>query len=290
MKVSELLKKEKPTLSFEFFPPKNADQEAQMFSALSQLAGFKPDFVSVTYGAMGSNRENAFFWVSEIKKKFGIEPVAHLTCVASSKNEIARYLEDLKTKRVENILALRGDPPQGIKDFVPPADGFRFAKELIAFIREKQPQMCVGAAGFPEGHIMVPDPATNIAYLKQKIDAGAEYVISQLFFDDRLFFDFTECCRKAGINVPIIPGLMPITSYKQIKKMTETCGATIPKGLLAELEKHQDEAKAILQIGAEQTLRQAEELLKNKVKGLHFFVMNQAEPVAGILGKLQIRN
>ncbi|MFA4967057.1 MAG: methylenetetrahydrofolate reductase [NAD(P)H] [Candidatus Margulisiibacteriota bacterium] len=288
MKVTELLKKEKPCLSFEFFPPKNPEQEEQLFKTLTDLKKFNPDFVSVTYGAMGSNRERSFFWVSEIKNRFGIEPVAHLTCVAASKNEIEKYLDELEGLGVQNILALRGDPPEGQKDFIPPADGFKFAKELISFIGKNKPGMCVGAAGFPEGHITVPDLQKDVEYLKQKIDSGAEYIITQLFFDNKYFFDFVDRCRKAGINVPIIPGLMPIIGNKQIKRITEMCGATIPKELHEKLDRFQDDHAAIKKIGAEQTLKQAEDLLKNKVSGLHFFVMNQSEPISGILKQLRI--
>ncbi len=289
MKVIELLNKGKPTLSFEFFPPKNTDQETQLFSALSALKQFNPNFVSVTYGAMGTNRERSFFWVKEIKERFKIEPVAHLTCVAASKPEIADYLDELERMGVQNILALRGDPPGGGGDFIPPKDGFKFAKDLISFIKSSKPGICVGAAGFPEGHISAPGIEKDIVYLKQKIDAGAEYVISQLFFNNMFFFDFVGRCRNAGINVPIIPGLMPITSFNQIKRMTETCGATIPRALMNELEKLQNDPAAIKKIGAEQTLKQAEELLKSKVSGLHFFVMNQSEPISGILNQLRMK-
>ncbi len=268
MKVTEAFKKGKPTLSFEFFPPKSRDQEKKLFEVIAQLKKFDPDFVSVTYGAMGTTREKTFFWVNEIKSKYGLEPVAHLTCVAATRDDIARQLEELGKMGIENILALRGDPPEGQKDFVPPENGFKFAKELIGFIKARKPGVCLGAAGFPEGHPGAPNLAADTDYLKQKTDAGAEYVITQLFFDNRYYFDFVERCGKAGIKVPIIPGLMPITSLKQIKRITEVCGATIPGDL---------------KIGAEQTVAQARELLKSGAPGLHFFVMNQAEPISTIL-------
>lgn len=281
MKVTEAFQKSAPALSFEFFPPKTPEQERHLFEVIGKLKVFRPDFVSVTYGAMGKTREKTFFWVKEIKNKFGLEPVAHLTCVAAARDDIARQIDELAGMGIENILALRGDPPEGTTDFAPPADGFNYAKDLISFIKQHKPGFCLGAAGFPEGR-------QEIAHLQQKVAAGADYIITQLFFDNQLYFDFVASCRAAGITVPIIPGLMPITSYHQIKKMTTMCGATIPKNLLESLEARQDDPKAIAELGAEQTVCQARQLLAADVPGLHFFVMNQAEPIASILKELSL--
>ncbi|MBN3032916.1 MAG: methylenetetrahydrofolate reductase [NAD(P)H] [Candidatus Saganbacteria bacterium] len=289
MKVTEAFNKKSPALSFEFFPPKTPEQEKHLFEVIGKLNAFRPDFVSVTYGAMGKTREKTFFWVKEIKNRFGLEPVAHLTCVAATRDDIAQQIAELEKLGVENILALRGDPPEGAADFTPPRNGFRLAKELIAFIKEKKPRFCVGAAGFPEGHPNAPGPAADVEYLKQKMAAGAEYVITQLFFDNRHYFDFVGRCEKAGIKAPIIPGLMPITGYHQIKRMTEVCSAKIPEILLKELESHKDDLKAIKQIGTEQAVCQARQLLAAGVPGLHFFVMNQAEPIATILKQLEFQ-
>ena len=283
MKVTEAFQKPSPALSFEFFPPKTPEQERLLFEVIGKLKAFRPDFVSVTYGAMGKTREKTFFWVKEIKDKFGIEPVAHLTCVAATKDDIARQIDELAKMGVENILALRGDPPEGTRDFAPPADGFKYAKELIGFIKNKKPGICLGAAGFPESR-------QSIDHLKQKVAAGAEYIITQLFFDNKFYFDFVARCRQAGITVPILPGLMPITSYHQIKKMTEVCGASIPPELLASLEARRDDPQAIIDLGAEQTACQARQLLAADVPGLHFFVMNQAEPISAILKQLGLKN
>jgi methylenetetrahydrofolate reductase (NADPH) len=279
MKVTEAFKKAAPTLSFEFSPPKTPEQEKHLFEVIGKLKTFRPDFVSVTYGAMGTTRAKTFAAVKEIKMNFGLEPVAHLTCVAATQDDIARQIEELEQIGVQNILALRGDPPEGRKDFLPPEGGFKFAKELIAFIKARQPGFCLGAAGFPE--------APQTAYLKQKIDAGAEYIITQLFFDNKFYFDYVAQCRAAGINVPIIPGLMPITNYHQIKKMTQVCGATIPQDLLASLEAKQDDTQAISELGTERAVCQARQLLAVGAPGLHFFVMNQAEPISTILKELQ---
>jgi len=277
MKITEAFAKGSPTLSFEFFPPKTPKQEAQLFEVIGRLKKFNPDFVSVTYGAMGTTRAKTFFWANEIKAKYGIEPVAHLTCVAATRNDIGEQLDELEKMGVKNILALRGDPPEGQAEFI---SDFKLARELIAFIKDRKPSFCLGCAGFPEGHPRAASLEQDIEFLRQKIDAGAEYVITQLFFDNRYFFDFVERCRKAKINVPVIPGLMPITNLNQIKKFTEVCGATVPGKLLESLEKHPaDTAK----IGAEQALAQTRELIKAGVPGLHFFVMNQAEPISSIL-------
>lgn len=205
MKVTEAFSKGSPTLSFEFFPPKTPGQEKQLFEVIAQLKKFNPDFVSITYGAMGTTREKSFFWVNEIKTKYKIEPVAHLTCVAATRDAIARQLEELEKMGIENILALRGDPPEGQAGFIPPTNGFKLAKELISFIKERKPSFCVGCAGFPEGHPSAPSLATDTDYLKQKIDAGAEYVITQLFFDNRYYFDFVENMRKSRDQSPDHP-------------------------------------------------------------------------------------
>jgi len=286
MKVTEAFKRGTPTLSFEFFPPRTKEQEDNLFAVIAELKKFNPDFVSVTYGAMGTTREKTFFWVNEIKHKYQIEPIAHLTCVAATCDDISRQLDQLEAIEIENILALRGDPPEGQREFVPPKDGFGFAKELISFIKKRKPAFCLGAAGFPEGHPKAPSLEADTEYLKQKVEAGAEYVISQLFFDNRYYFEYLERTGKAGIKVPIIPGIMPVTSLKQIKRMTEVCGATIPAHLLQQLEKFEDDKEAIKKIGAEQAISQCQELLKAKVPGLHFFVMNQAEPISRVLSQL----
>lgn len=281
VKVIEKLNKGKPTLSFEFFPPKTPEQEAHLYEVLGQLQQFRPDFTSVTYGALGTTSGKTFRWVAEIKNKFKIEPVAHLTCVAATRESILAQLNELEGMGVENILALRGDPPEGQPDFTPPPNGFRYAKELVAFIKKHQPGFCLGVAGFPEGHPQSPSLAKDTEYLREKITAGGEYVITQLFFDNRHYFGFVERCRKAGINVPIIPGIMPIISLKQVKKMTKVCGATIPADLLAKLEKNE-------KIGIEYAITQCRELLERGVPGIHFFVMNQSGPISQILDQLKI--
>lgn len=276
-------------MSFEFFPPKDEQQERHLYQVLAQLKEFKPDFTSVTYGALGATREKTFRWVKEIKDKFQIEPVAHLTCIAATQESILKQLEELEGMGVENILALRGDPPEVQTDFVPPAGGFHYAKELIAFIKKHKPGFCLGVAGFPEGHPKSPSLAKDTDYLKEKIGAGGEYVITQLFFDNQHYFNFKERCLQAGIKVPLIPGVMPIVSLKQIRKMTEICGATIPPGLLNELEMVKNDKKAIEKLGVDYAISQCRDLLKRGVPGIHFFVMNQAGPISKILQQLSLK-
>lgn len=288
MKVIDLFKSGKQTLSFEFFPPKTPSQEENLFKVIGELKNFNPDFVSITYGAMGTTGEKTFYWAKKIKNEFGLEPVAHLTCVAATKEGIRRQLDELAQMGVSNILALRGDPPEGQNEFVPPADGFKYAKELVAFIKGHHPEFCVGVAGFPEGHISTKDLSVDIKHLKEKIDAGAEYIITQLFFDNKYYFDFVSECGKAGINVPIVPGIMPITSLKQLKKMTSICGATIPEGLLYKLEQNAENPDIIEQLGIEHAVLQCKELFGSKAAGAHFFVMNQSGTISKILKDIKI--
>jgi methylenetetrahydrofolate reductase (NADPH) len=286
MKVSEALGKGKPTLSFEFFPPKTPEQELRLFAILEQLKLFNPDFVSVTYGALGSTRERTFKWVKDIKEKFSIPPVAHLTCIAADKKSIAAQIEEFDSIDINNILALRGDVPADTPDFTPPHDGFFHARDLVAFIKKIKPLFCVGVAGHPEGHCEASSLERDTVFLKEKIEAGADYVITQLFFDNRYYFDFVDHCNKVGIKVPIIPGIMPITSLHQIKKITGMCGATIPSKLLEQLEKHEADKDAVAKIGEEHAILQCQELIEAEVPGLHFFVMNQSEPISKILKQL----
>ncbi len=289
MKVIEKFKKDNPTVSFEFFPPKTAEQEANLFKVVAELKQLNPDFASVTYGALGSTREKTFLWAEKIKKEFNIEPIAHLTCIAATRDSILSQLDELASMDVSNILALRGDPPENVPNFQSPKNGFAFAKDLMAFIKQNRPEFCMGVAGFPEGHPKVADKDLDIKYLKEKIDQGGEYIITQLFFDNKYYFDFVERCRNANIIVPIIPGIMPITSLKQIKKMTSVCGATIPKHLLDVLEKHSESTTDLEKIGLEHAVLQCRELLDSKIPGIHFFVMNQSRAIASIFRQLRFR-
>ncbi|MFH1825965.1 MAG: methylenetetrahydrofolate reductase [NAD(P)H] [bacterium] len=287
MKVIEALQSDKPALSFEFFPPKTKEGEESLLLVVKELKKFNPDFVSVTYGALGSTRAKTFWWASEIKNKYGIEPVAHLTCVAADQNGMLEQVQELEKLGIENILALRGDPPAGKNKFSAPANGFSYARELVTLINRHSSNICLGVAGYPEGHSEAPSLGQDIEHLKEKVESGAEFIITQLFFDNCFFFDFKNRCDNAGIRVPIIPGIMPITSVKQLKKMTEMAGASIPDKLMDKLHKHEADPNSIVQIGVEQAIIQCQDLLEAEVPGIHFFVMNQSGPISRILTELK---
>ncbi len=286
MKVIDLLNSGKQTLSFEFFPPKTPEQEEHLFTVVNQLKAFSPDYVAVTYGALGTNQQKSFHWVEKMKNEFKIEPVAHLTCVGDNTEGIRKKIAELTEGGVENILALRGDPPEGLENFSPVHNGFMYASDLVALIKNEQPKICVGVAGYPEKHPEAKSLDEDIMSLKAKVDAGADYVVTQLFFDNQKYFVFVDQCRKMGIKVPIVPGIMPITSFKSIFRMTQTCGASIPQDLLNKLEKHKDEPSVIQAIGVEQAVKQCLELRQEKVPGLHFFVLNQATIITQILNRM----
>lgn len=286
MKVIDALKDNKQTISFEFFPPKSEEQEKKLFEVIEKLKQLNPNFVSITCGALGTTKDKTIFWVKKIKQDFGLEPVAHLTCVAETRDSLEKYINELYSLGVRNILALRGDPPDGHQKFIPPVKGFRYASQLVEFIKQKQPDFCVGVAGYPEKHRESESVEKDLDYLKQKINAGAEYIISQLFFEPNMFFAFLERCEKSGINVPILPGIMIITSLKQITKLTQMCGASIPKELMERLNQHQDDPEAIKQIGIDEAVKLCKKLKERNIPGLHFFVMNQSEAITSVLQRL----
>ena len=286
MKVSELLKKKK-TLSFEFFPPKTPESEVSLFQTIGELKSLNPDFVSVTYGAMGTTRDKTFDWVAKIKRDFGIEPVSHLTCISATKDSIIHQIETLKTIGISNILGLRGDIPAGVdpKEIL---SHFEYAKDLISFIKSKDPSFCLGAAAYPEGHISNNHPLLEAKYLKIKEESGAEYAVTQLFFQNENFFKFLSLSKNEGVTIPIVPGIMIITSFGQIKRISETCGSNIPIKLLAKLEEHKTDNKAVYEIGVEFAIEQVQGLLDQGVDGLHFFVMNRANAVKDVLAESTI--
>lgn len=274
MKVIDAIKKDALTLSFEFFPPKTFEDEIELLEVIAQLKQLKPNYVSVTYGALGNTRAGSFDLVVKIKKDFQIEPVAHLTCVAAMQDKIKEQLDELEKNGIENILALRGDRPgEGMGIGNGKVEDFKYAVDLVAFIKKQNPEFCIGVAGYPEKHPEAKDFEEDIKHLKEKVDAGANYIVTQMFFDNQYYFNFVEHCRKAGIKVPIIPGIMPVTNSKQIEKIVEISGVKIPPNFT---------------LGAESTIKQCKELLAAKVKGLHFFVLNRAEPISSILHELKI--
>lgn len=282
MKIRDILSAGKRSLSFEFFPPKTEQGVESLFRAVDQLTAFQPDFVSVTYGAGGNTRDTTVRVVSRIGAETELLPLCHVTCVAQTKEEIHNVLVQLENERIDNVLALRGDPPQGEDRFVPPEGGFDYSSDLVAHVRENFDFGIAGAC-FPEGHPDSPDLETDIVHLKRKVDAGTDFLITQLFFDNADFFSFMERVERMGIQVPIIAGILPILSAPQIRRFTALCGARIPDALDAKLEKYAEDDEAVQQIGIEHASRQVEELWRNGVAGIHFYCLNKSHSVSRIL-------
>ena len=274
--------------SCEFFPPKSPEEEEVFNSTLKTLMGWGPSFVSVTYGAGGSTHHQSLEMVAKLNRELEIPVVAHLTCAYASREEMGEVLQELKQKGIRNLLALRGDPPQGSDTFSPPPGGFRYAAELVSFIKELYPQWCIGVAGYPEGHPESPSLEEDLLHLKEKVDAGADFVVTQLFFDNSFFFDFLERCKALGIKVPIIPGILPITSLKQVLRFTSLCGASIPEKLLSSLEEAESKegAQGVRRVGIEYAIGQCQELVDKGVELIHFYTLNRSPATVEILEKI----
>jgi len=281
-----LLARRGPLFSFEFFPPRTPEGEEALFRTMEELKAFRPAFVSITYGAMGSTRERSVAWARRILD-LGLTPLAHLTVAGQSREEVAGALHRFVESGVENVLALRGDPPQGERVFRPHPQGFRHASELVALIRERYGEaLSVGGAAYPEGHPESESLEADLRYFKAKVEAGLDFAITQLFFHNAHYFGFLERARRLGIAIPILPGIMPITSYPQLRRFTEVCGASIPGPLLSRLERHQDDPQAILEIGVEHAARQVAELLEAGVEGVHFYTLNKSPATRMVLERL----
>ena len=287
MFIRELLKQKHFTLSFEFFPPKREGNLESLFATIKELSDFKPDFISVTYGAGGSTREKSLEIASRVKKEIRMEVLAHLTCVQSTKDDIARILEAFKTENIENILALRGDPPADAEKFIPPEGGFRYASDLVKFIKGMD-FFSIGVAGSPEGHIEAPSLEEDIKNLKRKVDAGADFIITQLFFDNSHFYRFRDRTLALGIKIPLLPGIFPILNYKQVERIAGLCGASIPSKLADKIEKVRDKSEEVEKYGIEYATLQTEDLIRNDVAGIHIYSMNRSGPVQRILKDLTL--
>ena len=264
MHIRELLALGRPTFSFEFFPPKTDDAARQLEATIAELRDLKPSFVSVTYGAGGSTRERTIEVVTRVKRETGIEAMAHLTCSGATREEIGGVLDRLVAAGVQNVLALRGDPPKGQTAFTAVDGGFQYASELVRFIRDRHDStVSLGGAGYPEKHPESGNPAVDLANLKRKVDEGLDFVITQLFFDNRRYFEFVERARQIGIRVPILAGIMPITNAAQVERFTVSCGAVLPFELAAELDRRRHEAQAVLELGVAHATAQCIDLLQN---------------------------
>jgi methylenetetrahydrofolate reductase (NADPH) len=284
MSFTDIFNTNKKVLSFEFFPPKEEINLEDTKSLIAKLAKLNPDFMTVTYGAGGGTREFTKALTSYINNDLKIKSTAHLTCVGHSKDEVEKMLNDLKSQGVSQVLALRGDPPKG-ETFTPHPNGFSSSVELVEYIKNRK-DFSIAVAGYPEKHLEASSMQADIDYLKLKIDSGAEIVITQLFFDSKLFLDFVELCRKNNINVPIVPGLMPIRNVEQVKRFTSMCGASIPTDVLGKLENYQNDAEAVKKYGVELATNIAEELLKNNAPGIHLFTLNKSLQVQQIAQNL----
>ena len=285
MKIIDVLKQDKPAFSFEFFPPKDNDGFDKLFETIDNLKPLNPAFVSVTYGAGGSTRSKTIDLVGRIKKEIRLESMAHLTCVGHNSDEILNVLESIKKQNVENVLALRGDPPAGEINFTKPNNGFGYAVELVQFICERF-SFCIGVAGYPEGHPESSNREEDLFHLKKKVLAGASFIVTQLFFDNKYYFDFVASLRKIGVDVPVIPGIMPIVNLKQIKRFTKMCGATIPHDLMVRLEAVQDDPESVCQIGIDHAANQCRKLLMQGAPGIHFYTLNRSRATLSVLEHL----
>ena len=286
MKIADKLAQSGHSFSFEFFPPKDDKSAEALLRAVERLRSLEPAYVSVTWGAGGSTHRKTLDVVQMAKSRFGLESMAHLTCVGASKANIDAVLDDIDARGIENVLALRGDPPQGDASFTPHPDGLAHADELVARIRSRW-GFSIGVAGYPEGHIESPSLEADLDHLKRKIDAGADFIVTQLFFDNDAFFRFVERVRAAGIEAPVLPGIMPITNVGQIKRFTELCGASIPQRLLDRIEPIAGDREAVIAAGIDYSTQQCRELLEQGAKGVHFYTLNLSRSTKTILENLR---
>ena len=290
MHISNVLRDHNPAISFEFFPPKTAKSSEELFTTISALMPLKPAYVSVTYGAGGSTRERTHDLVVKLRRETDLTIVSHLTCVGSGREEIQQILAKYLDNGIHNIMALRGDPPQGKTVMDMPEGGFPYAYDLVRFIKERFPMMGIGVAGFPEGHPATPNRLAEMDHLKRKIDAGADYICTQLFFDNRDFYDFCERCEVVGIKVPIIAGIMPITSRKGMARMSELAlGARFPAKLLRAMERAESDVSAE-HVGIHWATEQVRDLIDHKVKGIHFYTLNKSKATLKIYESLGIHS
>ena len=286
MRIGEIYRQGRCGVSIEIFPPKTPDGDEGLLRTLGRLAPYRPAFISCTYGAGGTTRTRTIDWCVEIQKRFGLTATAHFTCVEATRDQMEAWLDQATQSGIGNIMALRGDPPDGRKTFEPVPGGFRYANELVAFLRQRHPEIGIGVAGYPEKHQEAPDPQADLEHLKLKVEAGADAVFTQLFYENRSFFDFRDRYRKLGIQVPLIPGIMPITEFARIQRITSLCGAKMPVDLAARLEAVRDDTQAQFEIGVEHAVNQCRELVEAGVPGIHFYVLNRSKACEIILDAL----
>jgi len=286
MRIDGILAERRPVFSFEFFPPKTSEGLSNLRETLAVLSNDAPDFVSVTYGALGSTRDTTIDIVKWIKQDLGIEAMAHFTCVGATKEELRATLDEIETAGVENVLALRGDPPGGQDEWVQTEGGLLYSTELIELLNEHY-GFAVGAAAFPEVHPQAASAESDIEFLKAKQDAGASFLITQLFYDNEFYFDFVARAREAGVTVPIIPGVMPVTNLRNIRRITELCKSEIPEPFERQLEAREDDPQALQDLGVAYATLQCVDLLSRGAPGIHFYTLNRSPATRAILAALR---
>lgn len=287
-KISDIFRNSsEPVFSFEFFPPKNEEGEEKLFNTIESLKELNPGFVSVTYGAGGSTREKTRHWVRTIQDDHNLIAMAHYTCVGHGKEEIRSMLQDLYDDGIRNIMALRGDPPKGETAFTPPPDGFAHANELITYIKSTGLDFSLGGAAYPEVHQEAISAEDDLNNAVRKVEDGAEFLVTQLFFDNQAFFNFRDRLEKAGVTVPLVAGIMPITNYSQIAKFISMAGCKIPEKITKALEACGDNKEKLLEVSMKQSVDQCRELLENGVPGIHFYTLNQSKATMNILRALK---
>ena len=285
MKITKVFEKKEKTFSFEIFPPKTPEGDIKLIhETLKEFSLLKPDFVSCTYGAAGGNKDKTLALVEHIQKAYDIPSMAHLSCITHTKDEIHEIVKKIKAKGIQNILALRGDPPRDNPDMVPGIDNYKHSSELVTFLKQEyKDDFCLGVAGFPEMHPLSETKEIDIKYLKHKIDCGADFIITQLFFDNRIYFDYVKAVRSAGITKRIIPGILPITSYDGLIKFCNTCGATIPEKIHKIFAPIKDNPEQVVKAGISFAVEQCLELIKNGAPGIHFYTLNKIHPIKEIV-------
>jgi methylenetetrahydrofolate reductase (NADPH) len=287
MRIDEILDSTHPVFSVEFFPPKTEEGREALFETVEVLRELGPHYFSVTYGAGGATREGTLETTRAIRDEYGVEAMAHLSCVGETAESLRELIDRIADAGIENILALRGDPPRGQTDFVQPEGGLGSAAELTGLISEAHPEIAIGGACFPEVHPEAPNLEADIAYLKTKVENGATFLITQLFFDNRSYFDFVPAARAAGIDVPIVPGIMPMTGFKQIARICELCDAKIPDPLGDAMEAAGGDERVEFELGVAYAAQQCAELLRAGVPGIHFYALNRWPATRAILAALQ---
>jgi methylenetetrahydrofolate reductase (NADPH) len=285
--ITELLNSERPLLSVEFFPPKNDEGGQQLLKAAEALKPYRPDFVSITYGAGGTTRERTFHYAKILREDFGWLVMPHLTCVGSTCDELLEIVGKYHADGIRNIMALRGDPPKGETEFVPYPDGLRYASDLIALIRKNFPDICLGAGAYPEKHPEAASMEEDLAHLKIKADAGASFLTTQLFFNNDHYFKFLDACRARGIDLPVLPGLLPALSLAQVRRFGPMCGSSLPRALVEQLQVVENDARASEAVGVTWAYHQIHELLRHGAPGVHLYILNRSSSAITLARSLE---